>query len=89
MSYYAQTQTSVAASARQTFSLRSIFNRVVDRLRAADQRRRQYQELIDYLASDHRAAADLGITPHEARNLYRYGLPAATTTAREHAGKDN
>jgi hypothetical protein len=75
MPYYAQTQTSVAAAARQTFSLRSVFNRAVDGLRAAGQRRRQCQELIDYLASDHRAAADLGISPHEARDLYRYGLP--------------
>jgi hypothetical protein len=75
MLYYAQTKTSVAAAARQIFSLRGVFNRAVDRLRAAGQRRRQCQELIDYLASDHGAAADLGITPHEARNLYRYGLP--------------
>ena len=73
MSYYAQTQTSVAAAARQTFSLRSVFNRALDKLRAAGQHRRQCQELIDYLASDHRAATDLGIPPHEAA-LYRYRL---------------
>jgi uncharacterized protein YjiS (DUF1127 family) len=77
MSYYAQTKPSVAVAARRTFSLRSVFNRVVDRLRAAGRRRRQCQELMDYLASDHRAAADLGITPHDARNLCRYGLPVA------------
>jgi hypothetical protein len=70
MSYYAQTKMSVAVAARQAFSFRSV-NRVVDRLRAAGQRRRQCEELIDYLASDHRAAADLGITSHEARNLCR------------------
>jgi hypothetical protein len=75
MLYYAQTKTSVATAARQIFSLRSVFNRAVDRLRAASQRRRQCQELIDYLASEPGAAADLGISPHEARNLYRYGLP--------------
>jgi len=71
MSCYAQTETGAAVTARRTFSLRGVFNRVVDRLRAARQRRRQCQELIDYLASDHRAAADLGITPHDARNLCR------------------
>jgi hypothetical protein len=76
MFHYAQTKTnSVAAAANQTLSLRSVFKSVVDRFRAASQRRRQCQELIDYLASDHGAAADLGISPHEARNLYRYGLP--------------
>jgi len=69
MSYCGQTKTSVTVAARQTLSLGSVFNLVVDRLRAAGQRRRQCQELMDYLASDHRAAADLGITLHEARNL--------------------
>jgi hypothetical protein len=59
-----------AVSARR-FSLLSIAKRVVVRLRAAHQRRKQCQELMDYLASDHRAAADLGITMHEARKLCR------------------
>jgi len=71
MSYCGQTKTSVAVAARQTLSLGSVFNRLVDRLRTAGQRRRQCQELMDYLATDHRAAADLGITLHEARNLCR------------------
>jgi hypothetical protein len=71
MSCCAQTEAGAAVNARRTFSLRSVVNRLVERLRAARQRRRQYRELIDYLASDHRAASDLGITLHEARNLYR------------------
>jgi uncharacterized protein YjiS (DUF1127 family) len=71
MSCYAQTETGAAAAARRTFSLRSLFKRIVGRLRAARQRRRQYRELIDYLASDHRAASDLGISPNDARNLCR------------------
>jgi uncharacterized protein YjiS (DUF1127 family) len=29
--------------------------------------RQQRRELLDYLASDHRAAADIGITPYEAQ----------------------
>jgi uncharacterized protein YjiS (DUF1127 family) len=29
--------------------------------------RRQRQELIDFLNSDHRATADIGITPYDAR----------------------
>src|SRR5262249_8976001 len=44
------------------FSLRAVLSRVADRLRRARDRRRQRQELIDYLASDHRDARDLGIT---------------------------
>lgn len=62
MSCYAQTETGAAVAARRRFSLRRVFNRAVERLRAAHQRRKQCQELIDYLASDHRAAQDLGIT---------------------------
>jgi uncharacterized protein YjiS (DUF1127 family) len=32
-------------------------------------RRRQRQDLLDYLASDYRAAADIGITSSEARAM--------------------
>jgi len=41
--------------------------RIVAGLRAYRMRRRHRRELLDYLASDHRAAADLGITAYEAR----------------------
>jgi hypothetical protein len=73
MSCHAQTETKAAFAARRTFSLRAAFNRVVERIRAAHQHRRQHQELIDYLASDHRAAQDLGITICEARRLIEHG----------------
>jgi len=71
MSCYAQTKTNAAFAASRAFSLRRVFNRAVERLRAAHQRRKQCQELIDYLASDHRASQDLGITICEARRLCR------------------
>jgi uncharacterized protein YjiS (DUF1127 family) len=71
MSCYEQTEAGAAVTACRTFSLRSVVNRVVERFRAARRRRRQCRELIDYLTSDHRAASDLGITLHEARNLCR------------------
>ena len=71
MSCCAQTRTGVVVAARRTFSLRGVINRVVERARTAHQRRKQCQELIDYLASDHRAANDLGITIHETRKLCR------------------
>jgi hypothetical protein len=76
MSCYSHTETRAAFVARRTFSLRTVFNRVVERLRGARDRRRQCRELIEYLASDHRAANDLGITMYEARNLCREN-PAA------------
>ena len=69
MSCCSQTETGVAR--RRTSSLRTVFNRVVERIRVARNHRRQCRELIEYLASDHRAANDLGMTIHEARNLCR------------------
>ena len=71
MSCCSRTETGALFATRRTFALRTVFNRVVERLRAARDCRRQRRELIEYLASDHRAAKDLGITMHEARNLCR------------------
>jgi hypothetical protein len=48
-----------------------VFNSAVDRLRIARDRRKQRQELIEYLTSDHRAANDLGITTYNVRNFFR------------------
>jgi hypothetical protein len=70
MSYYSRTETG-ATFAGRTFSLRAVLNRIADRLRVGRDRRRQRRELIEYLASDHRAANDLGIAKYEARNLLR------------------
>ena len=68
MSCYSQTET---AAARQTFSLRAVFGGVIGRVSVARNRRRQRQELIEYLASDHRAANDLGLITYDVRNLFR------------------
>ena len=54
--------------------VRMVFNSVVDRLRIACDRRKQRQELIEYLTSDHRAANDLGITPYNVRTFFRWKL---------------
>lgn len=65
-----------AAMPRRTdYSARNCVSRIVEYIRTARDRRRQCQELLDYLASDHRAASDLGITSHEARSLWRRRLP--------------
>ena len=71
MSCYSQTETAAAFAARQTFSLRAVFSGVFGRVRVARNRRRQRQELIEYLTSDHRAANDLGITTYNVRNFFR------------------
>ena len=65
MSCYSHSEKGAAFAARRTSSLRIVLSWVTDHFRRARDRRRQHQELIDYLASDHRAARDLGITVYE------------------------
>ena len=71
MSCYSHSERGAAFIARRTFSLRAVFSQVADHLRRARDRRRQRQELIDYLVSDHRAARDLGITVYDVDNFCR------------------
>jgi hypothetical protein len=68
MSCYSHSEGDAAFAAPRTFSVRAILSRVTDHLRRAHERRRQRQELIDYLRSDHRAARDLGISIYEIDN---------------------
>ena len=72
MSCYSHSERDAAFAAPRTFSLRAVLGRVADHLRRAHERRRQRQELIDYLRSDHRAARDLGITLYDVDNFRRY-----------------
>jgi len=51
--------------------VRMVFNSAVDRLRIARDRRKQRQELVEYLTSDHRAVNDLGITTCNVRTFFR------------------
>ena len=67
MSCYSHSERDVAFAAPRTFSFRAVLSRVADHFR----RGRERQELINYLASDHRAARDLGITIYEVDNLCR------------------
>src|SRR6516162_10347144 len=60
-----------AFAAPRKFSFRAVLSRVADHFHRARDRRRQRQELIDYLASDHRAARDLGITIYDVDNFCR------------------
>jgi uncharacterized protein YjiS (DUF1127 family) len=54
---------------RPVLSRRAFVHRVIGLVRTCYVRHRQHQELFDYLASDYRAAADIGITSSEARAL--------------------
>ena len=62
MSCYSHSETDAAFAVPRTFSFFAVLSRVADHFRRA----RERQELINYLASDHRAARDLGITIHTA-----------------------
>jgi uncharacterized protein YjiS (DUF1127 family) len=68
MSCRFQGRSAATFAQRRPFSWRAIFNAVVERARSGLARRRQRLELLDYMANDHRAAADIGITSYEARN---------------------
>ena len=52
---------------RRYFNWRRFFERVMDLARRCRERRRQRQELLDFMEHDHRAAADIGMTSYDAR----------------------
>jgi len=58
----------LAFAKRRPLPRRTFFNGIAELMRACRRRREQQQELLDYMASDHCAAADIGITGYEARN---------------------
>jgi hypothetical protein len=60
-----------AFTERRSPTWRAVFDRAVDRMRSSIARRRQRWELRDYLASDYRAAADIGVRNYYDRDLWR------------------
>ena len=68
MSSYVGSEAYVAAEQFRSRSWSAFFHRAIELARICRERRRQRRELLDYIASDHRAAADIGITPCEARS---------------------
>jgi hypothetical protein len=70
MSYCSQSGAATAFAQLRPLSLRAFLDSAVARIRIALERRKQHRELLDYMASDYRAAADMGITGYEARNWY-------------------
>ena len=71
MSSYSQSGPASTFVDRRLPSLRAVFVGAVARVRASRTRRKQHRELLDYLASDHRAAADIGITNYNECELRR------------------
>jgi uncharacterized protein YjiS (DUF1127 family) len=69
MSHCVHGKSETAFVERRALSWRALVNRVTDLVRTCYTRRRQRQDLLDYLASDYRAAADIGITSSEARAM--------------------
>ena len=67
MSCLVHNESAAAFAARRPYSWRALFDRLTLFLRTCRERQRQRQELLDFMASDHRAAADIGMTPYEAR----------------------
>jgi hypothetical protein len=60
-----------AFAERRSLTWRAVFGRAVKRIRASIALRKQRRELRDYLASDHRAAADIGVRNYYDRDLWR------------------
>ena len=71
MSRYLQAAASAALAPSPTLSISALCRRAVAWLRACRDRRRERRELLSYLGSDHRAAADIGVTRYEAMNWSR------------------
>jgi uncharacterized protein YjiS (DUF1127 family) len=67
MSCYTERDAAAAVAPWRTFSwLAKICRDAVAWLRACRQRQRERRELLLFMASDHRAAADIGVTRYEA-----------------------
>jgi hypothetical protein len=69
MSCYLQTESATALAQRRALSWRSLFNGAFVLMRQSLARRKHRQEFLDYIASDHRAAADIGLTNYNEREL--------------------
>jgi hypothetical protein len=67
MSHYPHAEPAATFARRRPISWRLFFQAAIDMARTRTRHRQQRQELLDYLASDHRAAADLGVNANDAR----------------------
>jgi uncharacterized protein YjiS (DUF1127 family) len=68
---YLQRECSAAFAVSDRRSARLLLLAAVEWVRGCRERRRGRRALLDYVASDYRAAADIGISRDDARNWYR------------------
>ena len=68
MSCYLQAESSASVAPVRTLSVPALCRCAVAWLRSCRQRRQERAELLAFMAADHRAAADLGVTAYEAMN---------------------
>jgi uncharacterized protein YjiS (DUF1127 family) len=68
MSHYLDGRSVAAFAESPSFSWRAFFKSVFNTMRTWRTRQRERQQLLDYLASDHRAAGDIGIDRSNARD---------------------
>lgn len=68
MSCHSQAEQSASVARVRTLSVPALCRRVIVWLRSCRQRRQERAELLAFMASDHRAAADIGVTQYEALN---------------------
>lgn len=72
MSCNVQRESATAFAQSRSFAWRAFFHGAIlgaiELVRTCRRRRQQRRELLDYMACEHRAAADIGITSYEARH---------------------
>jgi uncharacterized protein YjiS (DUF1127 family) len=68
MSHYLRGNSAAALRQRRQISWRMFFQSADDVVRSWIKRRQQRQEFLDYMALDHRAAADIGLAANDARD---------------------
>jgi uncharacterized protein YjiS (DUF1127 family) len=69
MTLFVDGESETAFVGRLAPSWRGLVNRVFEPVSTCYARHRQRRDLLDYLARDYRAAADIGISSSEARAL--------------------
>ena len=67
MSQYVHSESFAPFAESRSFSWRALFRRMIDTVQAWRRRHRERRELSNYLAMDHRAAADIRIDRNCAR----------------------
>ncbi len=68
MAHYLLGQSATIFGARRSIPRRTSLKSTLEVIRTWARRQRQRQELLDYMAVDHRAAADIGLTDNDARD---------------------